>query len=186
MCSEPTRCATESLDRLVLQLVPCLQDLSVHLLHRVSELHAEAAENIALPHIVLRVHARLHLLIIDHTSAKRALRLRRVERRPRLLDFREQLLPVRERVAESVEDVFGFEVPKRLELQPLGDVLLELLYLVLDEDEGAFQGVVSEAGELKAMAVSTFQGTTIHKTHKRSVRCLRASSRLHLQADLIT
>ena len=50
---------------------------------------------------------------------------RTAERRTRLLDLRQQLLPVRERVSESVEDVFCLKVPERLELQPFSDVVLE-------------------------------------------------------------
>ena len=52
---------------------------------------------------------------------------------------------MRERVAEAVEDVFGFEVPERLELQPFADVVCEMLHLGLDEVEGAFEGIIGEA-----------------------------------------
>ena len=97
----------------------------MHLLHRISELDAEATQDVPLPRVVLRVHARLHLLVVDHAHAERLLRLGRVERRTRLLDLRQQLLPVRERVSESVEDVFCLKVPERLELQPFSDVVLE-------------------------------------------------------------
>lgn len=97
----------------------------MHLLHRIPELDAKTAEDIALPRVILSVDARLHLFVVDHAHAERFLRLGRVERRTRLLDLRQQLLPVRERVSESVEDVFCLKVPERLELQPFSDVVLE-------------------------------------------------------------
>lgn len=133
--AEPARRADEALDRLVLELVPCLCDSSVHLLHGVAELNAEATEDVTLPRVVLRVHARLHLLVVDDTHAKRLLCFRRVEGGACFLDLRQQLLPVAKVVAEAVEDVFGFEVPERLELEPFADVLLQLLNLGLNEGE---------------------------------------------------
>jgi hypothetical protein len=108
--------AHQALDRLVLELVARLEDRRVHLLHRVPELDAKAGQDVPLPRVVLCVHARLHLLVIHHAHAKLLLRLRRVERGARALDLRQQLLPERERVAQPVEDVFGFEVPEGLEL----------------------------------------------------------------------
>jgi hypothetical protein len=56
---------------------------------------------------------------------------------------------VRERVPEPVEDVFGLQVPERLELEPFGDVVLQLLYFALYEREWALQRVVREARELQ-------------------------------------
>jgi hypothetical protein len=55
---------------------------------------------------------------------------------------------VGERVAEAVEDVFRFEVPEGLELEPFGDVVFELLDFSFDELEGLFEGVVIKVGEL--------------------------------------
>ena len=55
---------------------------------------------------------------------------------------------MREVLAEAVEDVFGFEVPEGLELEPLRDVLLELLDFVLDEREWPLECRVGEAGQL--------------------------------------
>jgi hypothetical protein len=55
---------------------------------------------------------------------------------------------VGERVAEAVEDVFGFEVPEGLELEPFGNVGLEGLDFELDEGEGPLEGVVLEVCEL--------------------------------------
>ena len=88
----------------------------MHLLHRIPQFHAEPRENVALPGIVLGVHARLHLLVIDYADPELLLRFRRVEGRARALDLRQELLPIGERVAEAVEDVFCLEVPERLEL----------------------------------------------------------------------
>ena len=117
------------------ELVPRLQDRRMHLLHRIAQLDPEPTQNVPLPRVVLGVHPRLHLLVIDDAHAETALRLRRVERRARFFDFGEELLPVCERVAEAVEDVFGFEIPKGLELQPFGDVVFQLLDLEFDERE---------------------------------------------------
>ena len=80
---------------LVLELISRFKDRCMHLLHSVSELDSKPAENIALPGVVFGVNTCLNLLVVDHAYAKRALRLRCVERRARLLDLREQLLPKR-------------------------------------------------------------------------------------------
>lgn len=53
-----------------------------------------------------------------------------------------------ERVSKSVEDVFGFEVPKGLELKPFGDVVFQLLDLELDEGEWSLQGIVRKVCQL--------------------------------------
>ena len=74
---------------MVFELVPRLEDRRVHLLHRIAQLDTEPAQNVPLPRVVLGVHPRLHLLIIDHAHAETALRLRRVKRRSRLLDLGE-------------------------------------------------------------------------------------------------
>ena len=103
---EPPGAAHEALYRLVLEVVACFENRCVHFLHRIAKLDAEPGQNIALPGIILGVHARLHLLIIHDAHAKFLLRLRCVERRPCALDFRQKLLPMRERVPESVEHVF--------------------------------------------------------------------------------
>ena len=121
----------------------------MHLLHRITKLHAEPRENVALPRVVLGVHARLHLLVIDDAHPELLLSLRRVERRARTLDLRQELLPERERVAQPVEHVFRFEVPEGLELQPFGDVVFQLLHLALYECERALQRIVREARELE-------------------------------------
>lgn len=91
----------------------------MHLLHLVTQLRTEPHQDIALPRIVLRVHTRLHLFVFDDTErTERTCGLRRVERRARLLYFSQELLPGREVVPQATEDVFRFEIPKRLELQP--------------------------------------------------------------------
>ena len=133
----------------MLEVVACLENRRVHLLHRIAELDAEPGQNIALPRVILGIHARLHLLIVHDAHAKLLLCLRRVERRPCTLDLRQKLLPMRERVPESVEHVFRLEIPQRLELQPLGDVILKLLHFALYERERALQRVIREASELE-------------------------------------
>ena len=101
---------------MLLKLTARLRDLREHILHRISKLDAEPAENIALPCVILGVDPSLYLLIVDNACAKRVLRLGGIEGRASLLDLGEQLLPVRERVAKAVEDIFGFEIPEGLEL----------------------------------------------------------------------
>jgi hypothetical protein len=120
----PPRTAYQTLDRLVFEVIARLEDRSVHFLHRITELDAKPRQNVSLPRVVPCVDPRLDLFVIDHADAKLLLRLRRVERRARALDLRQELLPVRERVAQPVEDVFGLEVPEGLELQPFGHVVL--------------------------------------------------------------
>jgi hypothetical protein len=46
--------------------------------------------------------------------------------------------------AEAVEDVFGFQVPEGLELEPFGDVVSELLNFDLDQGEWSLEGIVRE------------------------------------------
>jgi hypothetical protein len=120
----PPRTAYQTLDRLVFEVIARLEDRSVHFLHRITELDAKPGQNVSLPCVVPCVDARLDLFVIDDADAKLLLRLRRVERRARALDLRQELLPVRERVAQPVEDVFGLEIPEGLELQPFGHVVL--------------------------------------------------------------
>ena len=55
---------------------------------------------------------------------------------------------MRERVAELVEHVFGLEIPERLELQPFGDVVFQLLDLGLDKHEWSLQRIVCDLVEL--------------------------------------
>ena len=131
----------------------------MHLLHRIPKLHAEPRENVSLPRVVLGVYARLHLLVIDDAHPELLLSLRRVERRARALDLRQELLPIGERVAEAVEDVFCLEVPERLELQPFRDVVFQLLNFGLDEHEWSLQRVISELRELEKRV--SFRGTML-------------------------
>jgi len=71
----------------------------MHLLHGITKFHTKATQYIALPCIIFCVHASLNLLIVNDADAKAALCLGCVEGRTGLLDFREKLLPVGERVA---------------------------------------------------------------------------------------
>jgi hypothetical protein len=77
------------------------------------------------------------------------LSLRSVKSRAGALDFREELLPIGEGVSESVEHVFGFEIPERLELKPLGDVVRKLLDLILYHAECSFKFSIGKVGELQ-------------------------------------
>lgn len=129
---------------MVLQLIPRLQNRRMHLLHRVPQLHSEPTQDIPLPRIVLCVHPRLYLLVINHAHPKRLLCLGRVECRASFLDLCKELLPVCEIFAEAVEDVFGFQVPEGLELEPFGDVVSELLNFDLDQGEWSLEGIVRE------------------------------------------
>ena len=63
----------------MLEVVAGLEDRGVHLLHRVAELDAEPAQDVALPGVVLCVYTCLNLFVVDDTDAKRLLRLRGVE-----------------------------------------------------------------------------------------------------------
>lgn len=83
---------------MMFQVIPCLQNRCVHLLHCVAQFHTEATEDIPLPRIVFGVNPRLHLLVVNDANTQRLLCVRGVEGRPCLLDLGEQLLPVRERV----------------------------------------------------------------------------------------
>ena len=123
---------------MMLKVIPRLEDRCVHLLHCITKLNTEPAQDIALPSIILGIHACLHLLIVNHTNTEVFLGLRSVEGRSSFLDLSKQLLPAGERIAESVENVFGFEVPQGLELQPLRDIVLQLLHFVLDKCERPF------------------------------------------------
>ena len=44
--------------------------------------------------------------------------------------------------AEVVEDVFGFEVPEGLELEPFAKVVTELLEFDFNERKWLFEGVI--------------------------------------------
>jgi hypothetical protein len=138
----------------MLQFIPRLQNRRMHLLHRIPQLHPEPTQDIPLPRIILCVHSRLHLLVINHAHPKRLLRLGCIECRAGFLDLCEELLPVCEILAEAVEDVFGFEVPKGLELEPFGDVVSEVLDFDLDQGEWSLEGIVRETGQLRWASVS--------------------------------
>jgi hypothetical protein len=49
---------------------------------------------------------------------------------------------------EAIEDVFSFEIPEGLELEPFGDVVSEVLDFDFDEKEWSFESVVGEVGQL--------------------------------------
>jgi hypothetical protein len=134
----------------MLELVPGLENRRMHLLHRHTQLGSEPVHNIPLPRVVLGINPRLDLLVVDDAHAEALLRLRGVERRTSFLDLCEELLPVRERVSEAIEHVFGFEIPEGLELQPLGDVVLELLDLVLDQRKRPLEGIIRKPCQLWA------------------------------------
>ena len=133
---------------MMLKLVPGFENRRMHLFHSHAQLGSEPVHNIPLPRIVLGVNPRLDLFVVDDAHPEALLCLRSVERRPGLLDLGEQLLPVRERVPKAVEHVFGFKIPEGLELQPLGHVLLKLLYLVLDQRKRMLEGVIRKPCKL--------------------------------------
>ena len=164
----------------MLQLVPRLQNRRMHLLHRVAELDTEATQDVALPGVVLGVDARLHLLVVDDAHAERLLRLRSVERGTRLLDLRKELLPMSEIFAETIKDVFRLQIPQRLELQPLRDVLLQFLYFVLNQIEGTLESGVREMCQLNMKQVSGVLSLRARVTDQRGVSCVYYSSVLHL------
>ena len=116
----------------MLQLVSRLENRSVHLFHGISKLDTKSTENVALPCVVLRIHARLDLFVVDNAGYKGLLSFGRVKGRSSLLDLRQELLPAGQGVSKAVEDVFGFEIPQRLELKPFGDVFPQLLHFALD------------------------------------------------------
>ena len=58
----------ETVYRLMLQFVSRLKNRSVHLLHGISKFDTEPTENVALPCVVLRVHARLDLFVVNDTD----------------------------------------------------------------------------------------------------------------------
>jgi hypothetical protein len=62
------------------------------------------------------------------------------------LDFCYELLPVYEIFAEAVEDIFGFEVPEGLELEPFADVISEVLDFDFDQGKRSPEDVVEEVG----------------------------------------
>ena len=76
---EPPRPSYEALYRVVLEIIPRLENRGMHLLHGVAELDAKSSENIALPRIVLRVHSGLHLFVVNDAYSERLLRIRCVE-----------------------------------------------------------------------------------------------------------
>ena len=51
-------------------------------------------------------------------------------------------MPVCKIFTEAVEDVFGFEVPEGLELEPFAKVIAELLDFDFDERKWLFEGVI--------------------------------------------
>jgi hypothetical protein len=69
---------------MMLQLVPRLQNRRMHLLHAILQLHPKPTQNIMLPRIILGVHPRLHLLVINRTLRTH---LGRIERGAGFLDF---------------------------------------------------------------------------------------------------
>ena len=117
----------------MLQFVSRLENRSVHLLHGISKLDTEPTENVALPCVIFRVHARLDLFVVNDTDNKGLLSLGGVKGRSSLLYLRQELLPAGQGVSKAVEDIVGFKIPKRLELKPFGDVFLQLLHFALDQ-----------------------------------------------------
>ena len=114
----------------------CLQNRRMHLLHGIPQLHPKPTQNILLPRIILGIHLRLHLLVINRTHSERILDVSNVERA--------FLLPVCEIFAEAVEDVVGFEIPEGLELEPFADVVSEMLHFDFDQGKRTLESIVGE------------------------------------------
>ena len=88
----------------------------------VPQLHPKPTQNISPSQtIILGIHPRLHLFVINHAHPERIARSS-----PR-----------------RVKDVFGFE---GLELEPFGDVVSEVLHLDFDQGKRSLEGVVGEMG----------------------------------------
>lgn len=147
------------MERMVFQVIPRLHNLPIHLPHNTPQPLPKPPQHIPLPRIILRIHPTLHLLIIHHTHRPEPLlRLRIIKRPPpRLLDFREKLLPGRERVAQSGEDGFGLEIPERLELEPFGHVCLDEEDFGLDQGKRSRQRIRRKLGELVTVKENTSQ-----------------------------
>jgi len=103
---------------MMLQLVPCLQNRHIHLLHSNPQLHPKSSQDIP-----TATNHFWHSLALVRTHPERFLHLRRIVCGAGFLDFRWQWLPVCEICAEMVEDVFGFKVSK----EPFGDGVSEVL-----------------------------------------------------------
>lgn len=129
----------------MLQLLPRFQNSRMHLLDRNAQLAPETTQNLLLPRVVLGVHARLHLLIVHHCRSEPLLRRGGVERRSCLLDLRQELLPVAQSIPQPRKHMLGLEVPERLEAEPFGDVLSQLMYLAFDQREGSCQRFIAKA-----------------------------------------
>lgn len=177
-----------SFDRVMLEVVARLEDRSVRLLHPDAELAAKAAEDVALPGVVLGVDLALDLLVVYDGDAERPLRLRVVEGRASLADLEEELLPRGEGVAQLAVDVLRLEVPKRLELEPLVDVDADLAELIFDEGERPFEGAVEELAELRGgpRCQKSFKAGTREGTHERVVVEVLGRGRPDLEADLVS
>jgi len=90
------------------------------------------------------------MFIVDHAHTKATLGVRVVKRLSCAFDFGQELLPVGERVSESSKDVFSFKVPERLELEPFGDIIFDLLYLGLDQVERSNESGLVQVRQLQA------------------------------------
>lgn len=87
-----------------------------------------------------------------------------------------------ERVAESVKDRFGFEVPEGLELEPFCNVRLELEGFEFNQGEGALESIVGEVSELGEGrgGFNCRRRKNKTTTHKRRIRRFSRYSPLHL------
>lgn len=129
--------------------MPRLGNRRMHLLHLVREFHSEPLQDVPLPRVVLGVHSRLDLLVIDYANSKATLCVRVVKGLSCALDLDQQLLPVCERITQARKDVLGFEIPKRLELEPLRNVFFHLLNFCFYEIEGSYKNRFVQSGQLQ-------------------------------------
>src|ERR1700722_556052 len=60
----------KSFNRMMLQVIPCLQNAHVHLLYHVPKLHSKPTQYLPLPHIIFGIYPCLNLLVVNHPQSK--------------------------------------------------------------------------------------------------------------------
>jgi len=88
LSSSGSAASDETVYRLMLQIVSRLENRSVHLLHGISKFDTESTKDVALPCVVLRIHARLDLFVVNNADHKGLLRLGGVKGSSGLLNLR--------------------------------------------------------------------------------------------------
>src|ERR1700720_4101726 len=88
--SAHTHTSNQPLDQVMFQLVPCLENFHIHLLHSITKFHPKLTKDVPFPGVVLGIHPCLNLLIIDHTNSERVLHVQVVKCGPCLLNFHKE------------------------------------------------------------------------------------------------